>query len=410
MWKLSIVDDQGQKTSVNLVRDQYSIGRAEGNTIRLTERNISRRHALIRQTSTGYMIEDLGSYNGLYVNGVRVISHQELAHQDLIQLGDYRVAVIDEDLATQEQGHQPYSGSVAPASGHLAHRLVVLIGPKQGAEFPLESERLLLGRGDECDIFLDHASVSRVHAEVRRIQENLFEIIDKGSANGLRINGRELPRALLDSRDVVELGDVVLKYIPQGQIFRVSPTEGQHLAAWGRLEPPAPEPVPQSRSLLAAVGGACVAFLLALFWFTFCRSPEPVLSPEETALTSPTERNLSPEQILSEAQRLVQEEQWTEAHTLLQTIPREDPARRSPIFHALEADWALHLLEAAQTEEDQAQRRNMLQQIAHAESVPGELRKQAFDLLQEQNKPGLELNELQPSAKKKPPSSPQKKR
>ena len=36
MWKLSIEDDQGQQTVVNLVRDEYSIGRAEANTIRLT--------------------------------------------------------------------------------------------------------------------------------------------------------------------------------------------------------------------------------------------------------------------------------------------------------------------------------------------------------------------------------------
>ncbi|MCC6666907.1 MAG: FHA domain-containing protein, partial [Polyangiaceae bacterium] len=45
MWKLSIEDDQANKTVVSLVRDEYSIGRGEENTVRLTERNISRRHA-----------------------------------------------------------------------------------------------------------------------------------------------------------------------------------------------------------------------------------------------------------------------------------------------------------------------------------------------------------------------------
>ena len=41
MWKLTIEDDQASKTVVQLVRDDYSIGRAEDNTVRLTERNIS---------------------------------------------------------------------------------------------------------------------------------------------------------------------------------------------------------------------------------------------------------------------------------------------------------------------------------------------------------------------------------
>jgi len=40
MWKLTIEDDQANKTVVHLVRDEYSVGRAEDNTVRLTERNI----------------------------------------------------------------------------------------------------------------------------------------------------------------------------------------------------------------------------------------------------------------------------------------------------------------------------------------------------------------------------------
>src|SRR5690606_40533855 len=96
MWKLVIADDEGQKTVVNLVREEYTHGRAEGHSVRLTERNISRHHAAIRRTPGGFCIEDRSSYNGLYLNGVRVVGRQDLAHGDLIQLGDYRIQVIDE--------------------------------------------------------------------------------------------------------------------------------------------------------------------------------------------------------------------------------------------------------------------------------------------------------------------------
>ena len=44
MWKLVIEDDEGKRTVVPLTRDDYTIGRKEGNTIRLTERNVSRDH------------------------------------------------------------------------------------------------------------------------------------------------------------------------------------------------------------------------------------------------------------------------------------------------------------------------------------------------------------------------------
>ena len=86
MWKLTIQDDQGTKpVIVHFVRDEYTIGRDEGNAVRLTERNISRHHARVQKASGTWKIQDLGSYNGCYVNGARVVDTQSLQHGDLIQ-------------------------------------------------------------------------------------------------------------------------------------------------------------------------------------------------------------------------------------------------------------------------------------------------------------------------------------
>ena len=96
MWKLCVEDDQTNKTAVALVRDEYSLGRAEDNAVRLTERNISRKHAVLKRNGSGWLLEDLNSYNGCYVNGVRVSGVHKLEHADLVQLGDYRLEVSDE--------------------------------------------------------------------------------------------------------------------------------------------------------------------------------------------------------------------------------------------------------------------------------------------------------------------------
>src|SRR2546423_14323107 len=69
MMKLIIEDDEGRKTVVPLVREEITIGRQDGNTIRLTERNVSRRHARLVKQNGNVLIEDLGSYNGVRVNG-----------------------------------------------------------------------------------------------------------------------------------------------------------------------------------------------------------------------------------------------------------------------------------------------------------------------------------------------------
>lgn len=95
--KLIIEDDEGRKTTVPFVRDEITIGRQEGNTIRLTERNVSRRHARLLRNNGHILIEDLGSYNGIRVNGDRIKGQVTIADGDLIQIGDYDLAIQKED-------------------------------------------------------------------------------------------------------------------------------------------------------------------------------------------------------------------------------------------------------------------------------------------------------------------------
>src|SRR5262245_40602884 len=93
MFKLIIEDDEGKTTVVPLIRDEITIGRKEGNTIRLTERNVSRRHAKLTKQNGSVFIEDLGSYNGIRVNGNRIAGRIAVVEGDRIQIGDYLLAL-----------------------------------------------------------------------------------------------------------------------------------------------------------------------------------------------------------------------------------------------------------------------------------------------------------------------------
>jgi pSer/pThr/pTyr-binding forkhead associated (FHA) protein/tetratricopeptide (TPR) repeat protein len=91
--KLIIEDDEGRKTVVPLVRDEITIGRQEGNTIRLTERNVSRRHARLVKQNGHVLIEDLGSYNGVRVNGEKITAPTRIKEGDLVEIGDYDLGI-----------------------------------------------------------------------------------------------------------------------------------------------------------------------------------------------------------------------------------------------------------------------------------------------------------------------------
>ncbi|HYO55374.1 FHA domain-containing protein [Archangium sp.] len=104
MLKLIIEDDEGRKTVVPFVRDEITIGRQEGNTIRLTERNVSRRHARLVRQNGHVLVEDLGSYNGVRINGERIQGQAQVGDGDLIQIGDYDLALRKEAAAQAQVG------------------------------------------------------------------------------------------------------------------------------------------------------------------------------------------------------------------------------------------------------------------------------------------------------------------
>lgn len=407
MWKLKIVDDQDNKTVVNLVREDYSIGRAPECAIRLTERNISRRHATLRRTQGGYRVEDLHSYNGVYVNGVRVASRQELGHRDLIQLGDYRIQVIDEALETQEQSFSPYpGGTVMPASGKLPHRLVVLIGPDQGSEFPLEGERFLVGRGEECEFVIDHASVSRIHAEIRALEGGHFEIIDKGSANGLRINGHERPRALLDGRDVIELGDVALKYISQGQIFHADARESHRIVAQssGPARPVHARARLSTATIATALLGGAALIALVVVLLRPSAPPASVQLPS-AADASPQKGQGETPSRLTPALELLKNGDVERAHQAALGLPDSSAERASAEFSAIEAAWAKSTIARAEAEADASTKQQLLDLVSKTETVPSELRQAAIDVMNRTADDATSLDEIErdaKTAKKKP--------
>jgi len=108
MYKLVIQDDEGKTTVVPLIRDEITIGRKEGNTIRLTERNVSRKHARIMRSNGTVAIEDLGSYNGVRVNGTRISQRTPLTVSDRVQIGDYLIELKAEGAEQAIPASQSY--------------------------------------------------------------------------------------------------------------------------------------------------------------------------------------------------------------------------------------------------------------------------------------------------------------
>ena len=255
MYRLVISDDEGKTTIVPLVRDEITIGRKKGNTVRLTERNVSRRHARLRRSVSGFVVEDLGSYNGVKVNGKKVQGQAPVQAGDQLTIGDYKISLqlqsaANED-ATLRTSLQPPVVARAPASSRSSRppaaapieteveslptrripppRLVMLSQPAPGAEFAIARPLARIGRSEALEIWVNHRSISREHAQVLE-ESGTLKIVDRGSANGTRVNGREVREALLRPGDLVELGQVRFRFVAEGETYSFESDETMALS------------------------------------------------------------------------------------------------------------------------------------------------------------------------------------
>jgi two-component system, NtrC family, sensor kinase len=89
--------------------------------------------------------------------------------------------------------------------------LEVVRGQVPDRSFPLSSRTYTVGRARQNDICLPEPSVSKFHARLVH-EDGRFVIEDQGSLHGIYVNAAKVPRAVLSSGDVVQLGNLTLKY------------------------------------------------------------------------------------------------------------------------------------------------------------------------------------------------------
>jgi transcriptional regulator with AAA-type ATPase domain len=100
----SLHPDWGRRSPMTL--DRLLIGRGEECAIRIAYNEVSRRHAEFRWQAEKLFVADVGSTNGVYLNGNRV-SEAEVGVGALLRFGQYLGIVAELPLLELQQGHPP---------------------------------------------------------------------------------------------------------------------------------------------------------------------------------------------------------------------------------------------------------------------------------------------------------------
>ncbi|MBX3064549.1 MAG: FHA domain-containing protein [Anaerolineae bacterium] len=193
-----------------------SIGRSVGNDVIIPQKHVSRQHAVITFRDGIFMISDLGSANGTFVNDRRLTDPFPLAHGDVIRLYVPTLqfsAVVSEE----EQENARKTGTlILPRATRGDAKLLVTVGVQEGVEFPLVQETITVGRdtqGAQWDIKLKDPAVSRPHCKLVK-QGTAWAIIDLESVNGTLLNGSQVSSEALTLKDgdVLTIGETTLLY------------------------------------------------------------------------------------------------------------------------------------------------------------------------------------------------------
>src|SRR5512143_1484742 len=82
---------------------EYVIGRRSDCQIFVPDMRVSRQHARLVRASDGWQLEDLGSNNGTYINGVRLQAATVLKHEDEITIANNKIRVEAQDAPSENK-------------------------------------------------------------------------------------------------------------------------------------------------------------------------------------------------------------------------------------------------------------------------------------------------------------------
>lgn len=129
-----------------LDRDWLTVGRDPSNDIVINDPQVSRQHLRITRQGQMVVIEDLGSTNGSFANGVRLTGSHVMSNGDVIGLGDgvtltYYEVGIAADIAETVVGHPgsavpPPPGSTPALAPQMPTAMPVTPPPMPGQQIP----------------------------------------------------------------------------------------------------------------------------------------------------------------------------------------------------------------------------------------------------------------------------------
>ncbi len=189
------------KQTVNLSeygKDRITFGRKEYNDIVIPSAYVSREHGAFLLKDGNVFYEDFGRNHATINNMALTLDPTRDNACEICELSEYDVLRID------------YSNTITALGVEI---FVSRGGELQSEKYELGGKHeITIGRGDDCDIVLNHVNVSRCHAVIQAVEDG-HKLIDRNSTNGVWVNEKRVrDSVLLKMHDVIRIHDYCIIY------------------------------------------------------------------------------------------------------------------------------------------------------------------------------------------------------
>jgi hypothetical protein len=214
MGKLVVSLDNVVIKEFQITKDRTTLGRRPYNDIVIDNLAVSGEHAVLLAVGNELFIEDLNSTNGTYING-KAIKKQLLAHNDVVEIGKYRIKYLTEEVPDYEKTMVLQPGTLGAHPAPVAPRYVP---PPSVAMLPA-SIKVLNGGAAGREVLLTKVvtTVGKPGMQVASIAKRPtgYVLSHVEGAGRPSVNGDELVGDVLALKngDIIELAGTQMQFI-----------------------------------------------------------------------------------------------------------------------------------------------------------------------------------------------------